>query len=385
MKGKLIILGLSFLLMAGSAAAASRQDQAGPQPVDRKAIVQEILGLWENAPNPVNAQNEAQYGDLRAALKTATMEQLLDARRARTFDDVWAAMPKGGRRALAAGRVPLALGDVGDDLVYTPVTPCRIIDTRGGIAPYTGVIGPNKGNWFYVTGSTYANQGGFAGSCGIPSSPKPAAVAINITSTGQAGSGNLRAIQTGGGTPNVSLVNYVVGVNIANAAIVTSYPGAGEEIYIYSANSTSHAVVDIMGYYSGPQAAQELFAENAPGALNFSNALFLCKTTTFTPTQAWTAYPYGVVSVLPDSTGALGWTADAYYTADGGASWTYMGNGWIMRGGAPASTWGSSVTNAVSRLNLTSGTTYQFAINVSRATGTGNATDSRCSLHVRFE
>ena len=279
MKHKLMILGFSFLLMAGSAAAVSPRDREtlGPQPPDRNAIIQEILGLWENAPNPVNAQNEAQFGDLRAALKALTMEQLLDARRARTLDDFWAAMPKGGRSALAAGRVPLALGDVGDDLVYTPVTPCRIIDTRGGIAPYTGVIGPNKGNWFYVTGSTYANQGGFAGSCGIPSSPKPAAVAINITSTGQAGSGNLRAIQTGGGTPNVSLVNYVVGVNIANAAIVTSYQGTGEEFYIYSANSTSHVVVDILGYFSGPQAAKELFAEAGPGAINFSTQQYCAR------------------------------------------------------------------------------------------------------------
>jgi hypothetical protein len=150
--------------------------------------------------------------------------------------------------------VPLALGSATSDLVYTPVTPCRIIDTRGGVAPYTGVIGPNSGNSFYVTGTDYSSQGGFAGSCGIPTSPKPAAVAINVTSTGQAGTGNLRAIQTGAGTPLVSLVNYVAGVNIANAAIVPTNQGSGPELWIYSGNSTSHAVVDIMGYFNSPAA-----------------------------------------------------------------------------------------------------------------------------------
>jgi hypothetical protein len=263
----------AFLVLQGLAAMAAQPAmnndggrQAASVSLDRPALVREILSLWEGAPNPVNTQNEALHGDLRAALAAATPEQLLDAKKARTLDDLWAALPNGAQSQtkivpLAAGqRIPQVLASLGQNLVYTPVTPCRIIDTRGGIAPYTGVIGPNLGNWFYVTGSTYANQGGFAGSCGIPSSPKPAAVAINITSTGQAGSGNLRAIQTGGGTPNVSLVNYVAGINIANAAIVTSYPGAGEEIYIYSANSTSHAVVDIMGYFSTAPTAGRAYA-----------------------------------------------------------------------------------------------------------------------------
>ncbi len=230
--------------------------QAAVAAPDRQALVREILDLWANAPNPMVSENKRLYGDLRAALKLATLEQLLEARQGRTYDDVWAALPKGATSEsrivpLAQGqRVPEVIGDTGDDLEFTPVTPCRIIDTRGGVAPYTGVIGPNSGNWFYVAESNYSSQGGYAGSCGIPTNPYPAAVMINVTSTGQGGTGNLRVIQSGGGTPNVSLVNYVAGVNIANAAIVPSYAGSGTQIFIYSGNSTSHAVVDIMGYFS---------------------------------------------------------------------------------------------------------------------------------------
>jgi hypothetical protein len=281
-------IGLNHFLVAAvllamqglTATAAQPAVNAGGGPAvsaapDRQALVKEILRQWESAPNPVNARNEAQYPDLRAALKAATTEHLLDAQKARTIDDLWAALPKGARSPLSAvplaeGRTitPLVLGDAADDLVFTPVTPCRIIDTRGGVAPYTGILGPNNGNGFQVALSDYSPQGGFAGSCGIPTNPYPAAVAINVTSTGQTGTGNLRVIQSGAGVPLTSLVNYVAGVNIANAAVVRSTHLSGYDIYIYSGNSASHAVVDIMGYFNPPVVAPtgRAYATTAGGA-----------------------------------------------------------------------------------------------------------------------
>ena len=249
----LLLVVLSPAAMAAQPATSTSTGTAIAGAPDRQALVGEILGLWGSAPNPVNSRNEARYPDLHAALNAATVEQLVDGQRARTLDDLWAALPKDARSPLAAtplaaGRIPQVIS-LGNDLVYTPVTPCRIVDTRGGVAPYTGILGPNSGNWFNVALTDYSPQGGFAGSCGIPSVPYPAAVAINVTSTGQSGNGNLRVIQSGGGLPNTSLLNYVASVNIANAAIVPVGSGA---IYIYSANSQSHAVVDILGYFSVP-------------------------------------------------------------------------------------------------------------------------------------
>lgn len=245
------------------AAQPMRTATGGPQAAlatpDRRALVSAILDLWGNAPNPVDSENRAPYGDLRAALKLATVDQLLEARQGRTYEDVWAALPKGTRSQasvvpLAAGRAitPLVLGSTTADLVFTPITPCRIVDTRLGVAQ--GLLGPNDGRQFFVGLSDSSSQGGVAGSCGIPTSPLPAAVAINITSVAQTGKGNLRAIQTGVGVPNVSLVNYVAGVNIANAAIVPVTDNIGGNFFIFSAAAQSHAVVDIMGYFSSPAA-----------------------------------------------------------------------------------------------------------------------------------
>src|SRR5437867_661337 len=70
------------------------------------------------------------------------------------------------------------LGDTSDDLVYTPVTPCRIVDTRFG-AGGTLLAGQTR-NWIAANpAGNFGSQGGAATNCGIP--VKPAGVMANIT------------------------------------------------------------------------------------------------------------------------------------------------------------------------------------------------------------
>src|SRR5262245_24623832 len=74
----------------------------------------------------------------------------------------------------AGGPIPRALGDPAADLVFSPVNPCRIIDTRLAGGPIAG--GTQRS--FVVTGSAdFEAQGGTAGGCGIPDGA--AAVAVN--------------------------------------------------------------------------------------------------------------------------------------------------------------------------------------------------------------
>src|SRR5258706_3819739 len=75
-------------------------------------------------------------------------------------------------KAASTGKGPLNLGDSQADLVYTPVTPCRIIDTRLAGGPIAG--GTTRS--FRVTGTDLSAQGGSATGCGIPSGPATAAV-----------------------------------------------------------------------------------------------------------------------------------------------------------------------------------------------------------------
>jgi hypothetical protein len=61
---------------------------------------------------------------------------------------------------------PFFLGESALDLVYTPVTPCRIIDTRPPGAG--GALAPGAPRDFHVAGTAgFDTQGGNAGGCGI--------------------------------------------------------------------------------------------------------------------------------------------------------------------------------------------------------------------------
>jgi hypothetical protein len=249
---------LVFSAFSGSAAQPASTTTGPAVAVDRHAVVMEILNSWSDYRIPVDSENNSPYGpyDLRLALKNATLEQLQDARNAKTFDDLVAALPRNAGsgvtlRALAAGeRIPQVIGSTSGDLVFTPVTPCRIVDTRFQSVPAR--IGPDAGVYYYVTGTTYAAQGGVATSCGIPTSPKPSAISINVATTNQSSTGSVRVIATGAGNPNVSLMNYSPIQNLSNAAVVASYTGSGQEIYVYSASAATDVVIDIMGYFTSP-------------------------------------------------------------------------------------------------------------------------------------
>ena len=92
---------------------------------------------------------------------------------------------------LAMAVVPPATsapGGFAGELVYTPVTPCRLIDTRQA----GGSLAPGAPRDFKVAGSGLQIQGGNPLGCGIPVDEAHAAV-INFVAVNPTGLGNLRA------------------------------------------------------------------------------------------------------------------------------------------------------------------------------------------------
>jgi hypothetical protein len=194
--------------------------------------------------------------EIAAALESAPADKVLAAAKAGSYAEVVAtlfgAWSGPDVSVLDDGQSPediLALGSSSSDLVFFPLTPCRIIDTRFAGA---GRIGPNFGRQFQVNLANSSSQGGFSGFCGVPTNVEPAAVAINVTSTDQTGNGNITVINTGGGIPTSALLNYTPGVNLANAGVVRSATAVGNDIFIYSRFSATHVIVDIMGYFAAP-------------------------------------------------------------------------------------------------------------------------------------
>ena len=138
-----------------------------------------------------------------------------------------------------------------EDLVFTPVEPCRIFDSRK-TCPSCGVFNPGNSREFYVYGTTdIANQGGNAAGCSSPQG-EPAAVHLNVTAVPQSGIGWFVVFPANVAAPLASLVNYDGAVqNIANAATIKCYFQAGaQEIEVRNGgNGISHLVIDVMGYY----------------------------------------------------------------------------------------------------------------------------------------
>jgi hypothetical protein len=156
-----------------------------------------------------------------------------------------------GTRAAAMPDIGKALGDLTQDLVFTPVTPCRIVDTR--IAG--GAIGAGQTRNFAATAqSSYASQGGDAGNCGLLTTGLTA-VALNVTAVTPEGAGYAAVFQYNSTRPGTSSVNYAAG-DIVNNAIISRIPNPIEafdfSLFTYA---SSHYVVDIVGYFAPPRAS----------------------------------------------------------------------------------------------------------------------------------
>jgi hypothetical protein len=141
-----------------------------------------------------------------------------------------------------------SLGDSQADLVYTPLTPCRIIDTRLA----GGAIAAGTARTFLVTGADYSAQGGSATGCGVPYGPTSAAV-VNFVAVNPTGAGNFSLSPFGSPMPLSSIINFRAGVNLANGLVVaTCNPSTAtcdSDITIKANASAADLVADVQGYF----------------------------------------------------------------------------------------------------------------------------------------
>ena len=119
-------------------------------------------------------------------------------------------------------------------LLFVPMTPCRLVDTRNATGPFGGPsIAGGTSRSFVIPNSA----------CAVPSTA--AAYSLNVTVVPQAGLGYLTVWPTGVAQPLVSTLNSDGRVK-ANAAIVPA--GTSGAISVYATNTTD-VVLDINGYF----------------------------------------------------------------------------------------------------------------------------------------
>jgi hypothetical protein len=141
------------------------------------------------------------------------------------------------------------LGDFTNSLVYTPIRPCRIVDTRGTGAR-TGIMAPGVARIFDLT--TQGLTEGQGGDTVCPDVPSFSHFGwdANITATQHTADGGLQVWGFTGPVPSTSLLNFfATGYAVANNGAITGCDGCTDDIVISAFGSPAHVIVDLMGFY----------------------------------------------------------------------------------------------------------------------------------------
>ncbi len=116
---------------------------------------------------------------------------------------------------------------------YT-VAPCRAFDSRSPAAASPLRAGASA-------------QVAVAGRCGIPATAK--AVSLNVTVISPSAGGHLRLFASGSPRPGTSSINYSSGQTRANDAVVSLGVDGAVVVSVGQPSGTTHAVIDVTGYF----------------------------------------------------------------------------------------------------------------------------------------
>jgi hypothetical protein len=139
------------------------------------------------------------------------------------------------------------------------LTPGRLMDTRAG---QSTVDGQFAGIGVRTANSVTELQVGGRG--GVPADAE--AVVLNVTVTGAEGSGFITVYPCGQAVPTTSNLNFVTGDTVANAVVVKM--GAGGKVCLFAAESATHLIADVNGYFPAGSGFESL----SPGRLLDSRA-----------------------------------------------------------------------------------------------------------------
>lgn len=253
---------------SGQRAAASDRgmfDRSGMPRSLRAQWVYRIVAKWGTHVHEAYRTDPRRWADSMAQVfAKASPDVLQRAAEARTFSAMNDALLAGTNPAAlqptatsaskSAGSKRIAarsLGDPAQDLVYVPVTPCRILDTRVAGGP----IPANSFRDFDLTDVVrFAPQGGDTSNCNVGDKGSFAAAALNITVVTPNTAGYITAFPYLSSQPTAATLNYVAGDIRNGLAIVRlDQSAATYEFSVYSFAQT-HLVADVVGYFREPEA-----------------------------------------------------------------------------------------------------------------------------------
>lgn len=261
-----LVVGSGYSLAAGSnqpsvrSAGIERQDTASITPQQRGELTRQFVNKWGVYVQQVHGMDvHAWARRMGGTFASADARNFQAALRRSTFEGAMATLDGAGHKlsddtvidtlARSSGPVgPNAFGDLDQDLVYTAIEPCRIVDTRNTTA---GAIAAGTSRAFIVYGlPNYGPQGGSATDCNLLDQSPQAAV-LNVTAVAPPMTGFATVYPAGATLPLAASMVYQTGTTLSNNAITNLEFTVDGDFQIFSERNV-HYVVDIVGYFDAP-------------------------------------------------------------------------------------------------------------------------------------
>jgi hypothetical protein len=225
---------------------------------NRSTVVDRIVSQWGDALITSGAGVTTQQ--LREMLYALRADHLLAASLAGTL---------AGLRDLLAMTAPLvrerpasakALGDAAGAVVYTPVTPCRLVETRG---TFSAVY---QGGGAFTTNQVrnYTIQGG-NGVClsQLPAGLNPTAIQVQVFGMPTtAGSGDLEILPQGSSFGSTATMVYIASIAFNTVSTTAKVNLTNNQISVQVRGGGAHVAIDVVGYFKTPR--------NGDGSLEFT-------------------------------------------------------------------------------------------------------------------
>lgn len=229
----------------------AERPQAGATPLtprERGTLARAFVLRWAGEAQRVHGLTPAVWSQRLVPLFTrAPAPDLRAALSAPGFREAVARLHGAARRGIGADAEPGAPSDQ----VYTPLVPCRLVDTR---LMFEGAVAADGVRSFILAGlHSYRAQGGLDGDCGLRE-VEPSAVVVNLTAVQPGAPGYATLYPFGAPRPLAASVNYPVGDTRGNLVVVrVAGPASAADATLYS-YARAHYVADVVGYYAPPRA-----------------------------------------------------------------------------------------------------------------------------------
>ena len=214
----------------------------------RAELSKAVVAQWSSeGARAARTTPDAWAKNMRATLAQTDIANLEQAASANNFVAMSQAL--GGQRPAESSEASAKFGTPGSDLVYTPITPCRIVDTRSAGGP----ISAGESRSFEAYNAVgFAGQGGVVGDCNLPANAS--AVTVKVTASRPVGDGFLTVYPFNETRPLASSLNYLANVDTSNEShFKLCRPGCTSQFTVYSFQQTN-VVVDVNGYFTEPEA-----------------------------------------------------------------------------------------------------------------------------------